>query len=109
LGGRSSETAGFECGSEPLNEYIRRYASQPVALIGRLAVDNQFQAKGLGSILLADACPKDSQASDVLAVAEIIVDAKDCQAASFYEHFGFIPLPGQADKMRLPASVFRLR
>jgi len=153
----SVNTAHFQCGSEPLNDYIRRYASQdvrkhvarvfiatpehdrqqlagfftlsagsvscsalpeslarklprypiPVALIGRLAVDNQFQGKGLGAILLADACRKVSQASTVLAVAGIIVDAKDRKAASFYEHFGFVPLQGQTDRMLLPASVFQ--
>lgn len=151
------DKTSFQCGSEPLNEYIRRYASQdvrknvtrvfvatpendpqnlagfftlsagsvscsslpealarklprypiPVALIGRLAVDNQFQGKGLGSILLADACHKISQASAVPAVAGIIVDAKDQKAISFYEHFGFISLPGQADRLLLPASAFQ--
>ncbi|HUW26094.1 MAG TPA: GNAT family N-acetyltransferase [Gallionella sp.] len=150
------DTASFHCGSAPLDEYIRRYASQdirknvarvfastpesnpqqlagfftlsagsvscsslpetlarklprypvPVALIGRLAVDVKFQGKGLGSILIADACQKVSQASSVLAVAGIIVDAKDKQATAFYTHFGFIPLQGQADRMMLPASVF---
>jgi GNAT superfamily N-acetyltransferase len=152
----SINTADFQCGSEPLNDYIRRYASQdvrknvarvfvatpehdlkqlagfftlsagsvscsslpeslakklprypiPVALIGRLAVDNKFQGKGLGSILLADACQKVCQASAVLAVAGIIVDAKDHNAVLFYEHFGFISLQGQADLMLLPASAF---
>ena len=150
-------TASFQCGSEPLDDYIRRYASQnvrrniarvfiatpandpkqlagfftlsagsvscsslpvflarklprypvPVALIGRLAVDKEFQGKGLGSILLADACRKVSQASSVLAVAGIIVDAKDDGAISFYTHFGFIPMQGQADRMMLSASVFQ--
>jgi GNAT superfamily N-acetyltransferase len=153
------DTAGFQCGSEPLNDYIRRYASQdvrrnvarvfvatldnnaqqlagfftlsagsvscaslpasqakklprypvPVALIGRLAVDKQFQGKGLGAILLADACQKVSQASSVLAVVGIIVDAKDNKAVAFYEHFGFILLPGQADRMMLPTSAFQTR
>ena len=152
-------TAGFECGSGPLNDYIRRYASQdmrrnvarvfvatpehnarqaagfytlsagsvsctslpaalarklprypvPVALIGRLAVDRQFQGKGLGAILLADACLKVVQASSVLAVVGIIVDAKDSQAVAFYEHFGFIRLPGEADRMLLPASIFQTK
>ncbi|MBY0575320.1 MAG: GNAT family N-acetyltransferase [Gallionellaceae bacterium] len=78
----------------------------PVALIGRLAVDKKFRGKGLGSILLADACQKVSQASAILAVAGIIVDAKDDEAISFYKHFGFIPLQGQAGRMLLPASVF---
>ena len=153
------QTASFQCGREPLDNYIRRYASQdvrrnvarvfvatpenkpqqlagfftlsagsvscsslpaslarklphypvPVALIGRLAVDTKFQGNGLGSILLADACQKVSQASAVLAVTGIIVDAKDDEAVAFYGHFGFITLQGQADRMLLPASVFQLK
>ena len=150
------DLAAFHCGQAPLDEYIRRYASQdvrrnvarvfvatpedesrrlagfftlsagsvncsdlpesfarklprypvPVALIGRLAVDAGFQGKGLGSILLAEACEKVVQASTTLAVAGIVVDAKNESAVSFYKHFGFLPLPGQSDRLLLPASVF---
>jgi GNAT superfamily N-acetyltransferase len=153
------ETGNFQCGSEPLDTYIRRYASQdvrknvarvfaatpesnpqqlaafftlsagsvsctslppalakklprypvPVALIGRLAVDQKFQGKGLGAILLADACQKVLQASAVLAVAGIIVDAKDVKAIAFYTHFGFIMLHGQVDRMMLPVAVFQAK
>jgi len=78
----------------------------PVALIGRQAVDKKSQSKGLGSILLTDACQKISQASAVLAVAGIIVDAKDDSAISFYKHFGFISLQGQTGRMLLSVSVF---
>ena len=155
--GASAHTAGFQCGREPLDNYIRRYASQdmrrnvarvfvaapennpqqlagfftlsagsvscsslpaslvrklphypvPVALIGRLAVDIKFQGKGLGSILLADACKKVSQASAVLAVAGIIIDAKDDEAIAFYGHFGFVALQGQPNRMLLPVSAFK--
>lgn len=77
----------------------------PVALIGRLAVDSEFQGKGLGAILVADACRKVAQASAVLAVAGIVVDAKDTSAARFYAHFGFVPMPGQASRMLLPAKA----
>lgn len=149
------DVGGFSCGSAPLDEYIRRYASQdvrknvarvftatpddqpqclagfftlsagsvncnelpptlarklprypvPVALIGRLAVDTQFQGQGLGAILLADACHKVAHASAVLAVAGLVVDAKDQAAADFYSHFGFSPLPGRPDRFLLPASL----
>ena len=78
----------------------------PVALIGRLAVDSTFQGTGLGSILVADACQKVVQASAVLAVAAIIVDAKDESAAAFYEHLGFVPLPGLRNRLLLPAKAF---
>jgi GNAT superfamily N-acetyltransferase len=79
----------------------------PVAVIGRLAVDADFQGKGLGSILLADACQKVAHASATLAMAGIVVDAKTVAAASFYQHFGFLPLPGQAHRLLLPAAAFR--
>lgn len=78
----------------------------PVALIGRLAVASDYQGKGLGSILLADACQKITKASATLAVVGIIVDAKDSTAASFYRHFGFMPLPGQSDRLLLPMTAF---
>ncbi|WP_295585033.1 GNAT family N-acetyltransferase [uncultured Lamprocystis sp.] len=79
----------------------------PVALLGRLAVATAFQGKGLGSILLADACRKVASASAVLAVVGMIVDAKDEPAAAFYQHFGFISLPGIPDRLLLPAKFFR--
>lgn len=78
----------------------------PVALIGRLAVDEKFQGKGLGSILLADACQKVVQASAVLAVAGIVVDAKDDSARTFYQHFGFMSFPGQPNRLLLPVTAF---
>ena len=78
----------------------------PVALIGRLAVDKDFQGKGLGSILLADACQKIRQARETLAVVGIVVDAKDDSAAAFYQHFGFIELPGKPGRLLLPAAAF---
>lgn len=94
------------CGDLPpaLARKLPRYPV-PIALIGRLAVDTQFQGKGLGSILLADACAKVVQAGAVLAVAGIVVDAKDQAAAAFYTHFGFVPLPGRPDRFLLRASL----
>jgi ribosomal protein S18 acetylase RimI-like enzyme len=80
-----------------------------VALLGRLAVAQTFQGKGLGSILLADACRKMVQASQVLAVVSLIVDAKDEATAAFYSHFGFLALPWVPDRMLLPAKAFMER
>ena len=77
----------------------------PVALLGRLAVDQAFRGQGLGAILLSDACHKVVLASRVLAVAAIVVDAKNTEAAEFYRHFGFVPLPGRPDRLLLPWTV----
>ncbi len=90
---------------ESLVKKLPRYPV-PVALIGRLAVDSSFQGKGLGSILLVDACRKVAQASSTLAVAGIVVEAKDAAAVAFYRHFGFLKMHGQPNRLLLPASAF---
>ncbi|NUN59997.1 MAG: GNAT family N-acetyltransferase [Burkholderiaceae bacterium] len=78
----------------------------PVALLGRLAVSLQRHGQGLGSILLADACQRVVAASQTLAVAAMVVDAKSPQAGALYQHFGFIELPGQPGRWMLPRSHF---
>ncbi|MCE1183357.1 MAG: GNAT family N-acetyltransferase [Rhodocyclales bacterium] len=90
---------------ETLRRKLPRYPL-PVALLGRLAVASHHQGQGLGGILLADALLKVCQASQVLAMAGMIVDAKDDKASAFYRHHGFIPMPGQTGRMLLPAKAF---
>lgn len=99
--------ASVQC--ETLPDFWRKKLPRypvPVALLGRLAVDRTFQGRGVGSILLADACRKVNLASQALAVAAMIVDAKSAAAARFYSHFGFIELPGQTQRMILPRGRF---
>jgi GNAT superfamily N-acetyltransferase len=90
---------------QELRKKLPRYPV-PVALLGRLAVHLTAQNQGLGSILLADACKRVNAASQALAVAAIVVDAKSPQAAKFYRHFGFIDLPGQPGRLLLPRRHF---
>jgi len=74
----------------------------PVVLMGRLAVAESRQGMGFGSILLADALQRIAQASQVMAVYAVVVDALNDQAAEFYRQFGFISLPSQPLKLFLP-------
>ena len=76
----------------------------PVALLGRLAVDKQYQGQCLGSILLADAVQRVEQASEVLAVYAIVVEALNTSVAEFYQTFGFIPFNNQPLKLFLPMN-----
>lgn len=101
----SAASVRAETPPEAWRKKLPRYPV-PVALLGRLAVDRQFQGQGLGSILLADACRKVSAASRTLAVAGIVVDAKTPAAAGFYRHFGFAELPGQPMRLILPKTRF---
>jgi len=74
----------------------------PVALLGRLAVDKRYQGQRLGSILLADAVQRVEQASEVLAVYAIVIEALNPSVAEFYQGFGFVPFSGQPLKLFLP-------
>lgn len=70
---------------------VRRNMPDPVpmALLGRLAVDVSAQGFGIGAGLLKDAVARVWQASAILGVRGILVDAVDDTAKTFYEKFGF--------------------
>ena len=154
---KQADTAAFDCGQTPLNDYIHRYATQdvrrnvarvfvispqddpshvagfytlsaasvqctelpaqiakklprypiPVALVGRLAVSQDYQGQGLGSVLLIDACKKVLQAREMLAVTGVLVEAKDSKAVSFYKHMGFMSLSSQEQRLFLPMQVIQ--
>lgn len=74
----------------------------PVAILGRLAVATAYQGQGLGYSLVADALKRVAWASQSLAVYALVVDALNPQVATFYQGFGFIPLPSQPLKLFLP-------
>ena len=76
----------------------------PIALLGRLAVDKNAQGKRFGTILLADAIQRVEQASEVMAVYAVVVDALNESVAEFYQQFGFIRLNNQPLKLFLSLS-----
>ncbi|QSY58883.1 GNAT family N-acetyltransferase [Bifidobacterium imperatoris] len=65
-----------------------------------LGVDVRFQGEGLGWKLLQDAIIRARAISQQLGSRAIIVDPYNDSARSFYEHFGFRPIPGN-DSMYL--------
>ena len=82
---------------------LPHYPVLPAALIGRLAVDQGFHRKGLGSTLLADAALRVLK-GDTKAFA-LIVEAKDENAASFYRHEGFRPFVSRPMSLFLPIAT----
>ncbi len=76
-----------------------------MVLLGRLAVAESHQGKGLGSILLAAPLQRIAQASQVMAVYALVVDSLTDRVAEFYRQFGFIPLPSQPLKLFLPMDA----
>jgi GNAT superfamily N-acetyltransferase len=65
----------------------------PVMLLARLAVDHQWQNKGVGAGLLKDAMLRTLQAADIVGIRALLVHAKDHNAKLFYQHFDFISSP----------------
>jgi predicted N-acetyltransferase YhbS len=79
----------------------------PAVLLGRLAVDRSWQARGLGGDLLQDAVLRTAGAADVIGVRVLIVHALSDDAKAFYERFGFRASP--LEPMTLMVTIDELR
>lgn len=53
-------------------------------MLGRLAVDRNFQKRGLGRALLRDAGRRVLQAADVIGIRAIVAHALSAEAKAFY-------------------------
>lgn len=92
--------------SETLPEKLPRYPT-PVALLGRLAVDESTKGQGLGKILLLDALRRRLLLADQLGIFAVEVHALNPQAKSFYLKYGFTPLLD--DEMHLYLTLKDIR
>jgi GNAT superfamily N-acetyltransferase len=75
----------------------------PVMIIGRLAIDRDFQGKKIGPGLLRDAVLRTLQAADIAGVRALLVHAISERARKFYEDCGFIASP--VDPLTLMITV----
>lgn len=75
----------------------------PVALLGRLAVDRQWQGRGLGAFLLRDALLRVIGAAETIGVRAVLVHAISEEAKRFYEHWGLQASP--VDPMTLMITI----
>ena len=62
----------------------------PVMVLGRLAVDQAYQSRGVGAGLLRDAILRTRQAADIAGIRAILVHAISEDARRFYERHGFV-------------------
>ena len=65
----------------------------PVAVLARLAVDQNWQGRGLGRALFRDAAQRVAQAADAIGIRGIVVHAISEEAKKFYVTLGFDPSP----------------
>ncbi len=100
--------------SIPLNkfpEYIQKklpksYISIPTTLLGRLAIDNKYQKKGIGKILLIDALKRSYESTIKIGSFAVVVDPIDKEAENFYKKYDFIKLP-DSDKMFITTKTLK--
>jgi len=65
----------------------------PVMVLGRLAIDQQWQGQGLGKALLRDAILRTLQAAELAGIRALLVHALNEKAAAFYRKAGFVASP----------------
>ncbi len=77
----------------------------PAFRIAKLAVDRQFQGKGVGAWLLRKSLEKALAVSAEVGLYAVIVDAQDDVAKAFYLKYGFIALGEYPLTLFLPLAT----
>ncbi len=90
---------------EPADGGFPKRMPLPTILLGRLAVDLRYRGHGLGSWLLIEAIRLAVRTTETIGLAVIEVDARDADARSFYDHFGFASLSDDSLHMYLPMKT----
>jgi GNAT superfamily N-acetyltransferase len=88
-----------------LAKQLPRYPELPAILLGRLAVDRRFAGQGHGKVLLIDALRRSLEYSRQVAAMAVVVDAKDDDARTFYERYGFQCFPNYEYRLFLPMKT----
>jgi GNAT superfamily N-acetyltransferase len=85
---------------------VRRNMPRPIPAIvlGRLAVDDRYQGKGLGAGLLQDAVLRSLNAAAAIGARALLCHAIDEQARAFYLHHGFRQSPTELLTVMLDLS-----
>ena len=79
----------------------------PVAVLGRLAVDQGYQGRGIGRALFRDAALRVMQAAEVIGIRGMLVHAISDAAKAFYLALGFSASP--IEPMTLMVTLAELR
>ena len=90
-----------------LAKRLPRYPRLPATLLGRLAVDEQQQGRGLGELILVDALRRSLQAASEIASLAVVAEAIDEQAVTFYKNYNFQPFQDNPMHLYLPMAVIQ--
>ena len=73
----------------------------PVMVLGRLAIDKNWQGQGIGASLLKDAVLRTVKVSHDAGIRTLLVHAISKSAKHFYKQYGFIESPLEAMTLML--------
>ncbi len=79
----------------------------PVAVLARLAVDRDWQGRGIGRALFRDAARRVGHAAETIGIRGIVVHAISAQAKSFYLALGFDASPSEPMTLMVTLSDVR--
>ena len=79
----------------------------PVVVLGRLAVDLNWQGKGIGRALFRDAARRVAHAADAIGIRGIVVHAISEEAKRFYLALGYDPSPQESMTLMVTLADIR--
>ncbi|MBW6495229.1 MAG: GNAT family N-acetyltransferase [Burkholderiaceae bacterium] len=85
---------------ERIRRGMERYPI-PLVILARLAVDLDYQRKGLGSSLLQDAIARTVAIAEQAGIRALLTHPIDAAADAFYRRFGFEPTPAHERQLIL--------
>src|SRR3990167_9818736 len=86
----SSTTIESKYLSDEIMRKLPNYPLIPATLIGRLAIDKNYQGKHLGELVLMDALHRSYESSKNIASSAVVAEAINKAATRFYQKYGFI-------------------
>jgi GNAT superfamily N-acetyltransferase len=102
----SAGAVDFELLTEDQRKRLPRYPV-PVAHLGRLAVDQSAQGRGLGETLLIDALARTVRVADEVGIHAVEVVAINDAARAFYVKYGFTTLRDDVNHLYLPIRTVK--
>lgn len=76
----------------------------PIMVLGRLAIDREYQRNKLGDALLREAILRVLHAADIVGIKAVLVHAISAEAKKFYIKRGFIASPFEPMTLILPLA-----
>lgn len=98
----SSYTVEIASLDKTFSKSLPRYPLLPATLLGRLAVDSNYQGRGFGELMLMDALKRVLNATVQIASLAVVVEAINEDGVRFYQKYGFQQFREYPLKLYLP-------